>query len=139
MKNKKKKAFTLIELIVVIAILGILAAIAIPKFSKFTSTAKDQSDKVSATTIKNAFALDRSNGVFANTADVTVTIKYTDGKTKVAAADITTSPNDATGITDTASQNIVLKAVDGLVLQGGKDIKITITKDDGPIKAELID
>ncbi len=39
-KNKKRSAFTLLELIVVIAIIAILAAVAVPKLSWYVDTAK---------------------------------------------------------------------------------------------------
>ncbi|MGL5378337.1 prepilin-type N-terminal cleavage/methylation domain-containing protein, partial [Clostridium sp.] len=53
-KNKKKKAFTLIELIIVIAVIAILAAIAIPKFGEVRKNAALKSDIANAKTIANA-------------------------------------------------------------------------------------
>ncbi len=51
MKNKKNKAFTLVELIVVIIIIGILLAIAIPKMLGIRDNAQEKSDLATAMTI----------------------------------------------------------------------------------------
>lgn len=50
--NKKKKAFTLIELIIVLAIMAIIAAIAIPNFTAVRENSKTKADTQSCENIK---------------------------------------------------------------------------------------
>ena len=43
MNQKKKKAFTIVELVIVIAVIAILAAVLIPTFSNIVDKANDSS------------------------------------------------------------------------------------------------
>lgn len=55
--NKKKKAFTLIELVIVIAIIAILAAIAIPRYQKSKNKADEVAKKSNISMLATAAAL----------------------------------------------------------------------------------
>ena len=48
MKNKSKRAFTIVELIIVIAVIGILAAILIPSFSNIIEKSNRKSEYADA-------------------------------------------------------------------------------------------
>jgi type IV pilus assembly protein PilA len=127
--TKKRKGFTLIELIVVIAILGILAAIAIPRIGGFTDSAKEQADKVMASTIKNATAMALANG------DIVAT-NNTGSFTVKAAGE---SVEDITGITKPSDDNGILTLISGYVdelTNLTKDVKVTIT--DTKVEAEVV-
>lgn len=52
--NKKKEAFTLIELIIVIAILALLAAVAIPRYNKSKINAEIAAHKTNVSMLKSA-------------------------------------------------------------------------------------
>ena len=55
--NKKKKAFTLIELIIVLAIMAIIAAIAIPNFMAVRDNSKTNADIQSCETIQRTVSM----------------------------------------------------------------------------------
>ena len=57
MWQKKRDAFTMIELVVVIVILGILAAVAIPKYMDLTDKAKEASCKAQRGVVASACSL----------------------------------------------------------------------------------
>jgi len=57
MNQKRRKAFTLVELIIVIIILGILAALAIPQFVTSTTEAQEATLKANLQVMRNAINL----------------------------------------------------------------------------------
>ena len=128
-KKRNKKGFTLIELIVVIAILGILAAIAIPRIGGFTDSAKEQADKVMASTIKNATAMALANG------DIVATDNTGSFTVKAAGESVV----DITGITKPSDGDGILDLISGYVdelTSLTKDVKVTIT--DTKVEAEVV-
>ena len=70
--NKKKSAFTLIELIVVIAIIAILAAALTPSFTGYINEAKKVAVINQATKVKssNTYTLDTTVDTFAGGSDL---------------------------------------------------------------------
>lgn len=59
MRNRMKKAFTLVEILIVVVILGILAAIVIPQFTNASEDAKDSAVRSQLQTIRNQIELYR--------------------------------------------------------------------------------
>lgn len=69
MKQKNKKAFTMLELVFILVILGILAAIAIPKISASRDDAKLVALKSDISTLKSSFPayfLSQGQGTFSD-------------------------------------------------------------------------
>lgn len=66
MRNRVKKAFTLIEILIVVVILGILAAIVIPQFTKASDDAQAGNVQTQLSTIRNMIELFRvrNNGAY---------------------------------------------------------------------------
>ncbi len=83
MLNRKKNAFTLVELIIVVAILGILAAIILPEFQGHVQKAKEAAAKDNLRILREAierYAIDH-NGVspgytLNNTASTPDTLQF---------------------------------------------------------------
>lgn len=78
MKNKKLKAFTLLEMIIVVAIIAILSAIAIPKYNSARKSAIVAAHNSNVQTIKTAALLLDSENKEQNL-DITSVSKYLDG------------------------------------------------------------
>ena len=81
-KNKKKKAFTLIELIIVIAIIAILAAVALPKFGDIRTSANKKADLANAKNIHTTVITLIEEGATANATAITA-IKASRTGTKI--------------------------------------------------------
>ncbi len=65
MRNRTKKAFTLVEILIVVVILGILAAIVVPKFSGRTEQARVTAAQSQISTFGTALdAFEVDNGYF---------------------------------------------------------------------------
>jgi general secretion pathway protein G len=57
MRNRMKKAFTLVEILIVVVILGILAAIVVPQFTNATQDAQAGNLKTQLSTLQNQIEL----------------------------------------------------------------------------------
>lgn len=57
MRNRMKKAFTLVEILIVVVILGILAAIVVPQFTNATQDAQAGNLKTQISTLQNQIEL----------------------------------------------------------------------------------
>ena len=55
--NRKKTAFTLIEILIVVAVLGILAALVVPQFQDYSQRAKESAAKESLRLLRNTIEL----------------------------------------------------------------------------------
>jgi general secretion pathway protein G len=60
MRNKVRKAFTLVEILIVVVILGILAAIVIPQFTNATEDAQGGNIKAQLQSLQNQIELFRA-------------------------------------------------------------------------------
>src|SRR5258706_3806051 len=57
MRNRTKKAFTLVEILIVVVILGILAAIVVPQFTNATQDAQGGNLKAQIKSVQNQLEL----------------------------------------------------------------------------------
>jgi general secretion pathway protein G len=66
MRNRSRKAFTLVEILIVVVILGILAAIVVPQFTNATQDAQAGNLKAQIKSLQNQIELfnARNNGTY---------------------------------------------------------------------------